>query len=134
MRLVNLIKREIGDISEAHAVVVAVSKLPYYLLGRKFTLLTDAMPLRHLFGVVPWDPAVRQSPRLGRWALSLANFEFEVIHVPGPKMVVADYLSRFNNNSVPDDQVEKGYANPWRCDSWNPNRIPDLTTAPRGIR
>jgi transposase InsO family protein len=116
---------------EAHAVVVAVSKLRYYLLGRKFTLLTDAMPLRQLFGLVPWDPQVRQSPRLGRWALSLANFEFEVIHVPGPKMVVADYLSRLNNDSVPDDQVEKNYANPWRCTSWDTRHLPDLATARR---
>jgi hypothetical protein len=120
---------------EALAVVTAVTKLRYYLFGRKFTLLTDASALRQVFGEqVPAGAhgVLKHSPRMVRWALSLANYDFEIIHVPGQKMVVADYLSRENGDVAAAGQVGGGYANPWRCRSWKPSLVPEnLVSAPR---
>jgi hypothetical protein len=118
---------------EALAVVTAVTKLRYYLFG--ITLLMDASALRQVFGEAA--PAGAHgglhSPRMVRWALSLANYDFEIIHVPGKKMVVADYLSRENGDVAAAGQVGGGYANPWRCRSWSPSTVPgNLKSAPRG--
>lgn len=73
---------------ELLAVVWATKQFRCYLLGRKFTLVTDHAALKWMLSLR--DP----SSRLTRWALRLAEFEYVVTHKPGKKHTNADALSR----------------------------------------
>jgi hypothetical protein len=59
-----------------------------YLLGRKFTIVTDHRPLTWIFSVK--DP----SSRLLRWRLRLEEFDYEVKYKKGSSNTNADALSR----------------------------------------
>ncbi|OMJ11808.1 Transposon Ty3-I Gag-Pol polyprotein, partial [Smittium culicis] len=73
---------------EGLAVSWAVSHFHYYLYGRKFNIVTDHSALVQLF--------TKDIPRgrVGRWALKLRNYDFEIIHKDGSKNP-ADFLSRY---------------------------------------
>ncbi|KAK5862983.1 hypothetical protein PBY51_000047 [Eleginops maclovinus] len=73
---------------ECLAIRWAVGALRYYLLGRPFTLYSDHAPLQWLHRMKD------ANARITRWYLALQPFNFKVIHRPGNRMVVADFLSR----------------------------------------
>ncbi|XP_073688694.1 von Willebrand factor A domain-containing protein 5A-like [Garra rufa] len=73
---------------EALAIKWAVLELRYYLLGRKFTLVTDHAPLQWM------AQAKDTNARLTCWFLSLQDFHFEVRHRAGAANANADGLSR----------------------------------------
>ncbi len=74
---------------EALAVKWAVLELRYYLLGRKFTLLTDHAPLQ-------WMARAKDTnARVTRWFLALQDFCFIVRHRAGASNANAEGLSRF---------------------------------------
>lgn len=77
---------------ESLALVWGVEKFSEYLRGMEsFILETDHKPLVSLFGV----KALTDLPlRLQRFGLRLMPFRFEIRHVPGKTLVVADHLSR----------------------------------------
>jgi hypothetical protein len=78
---------------EAYAIVWSVTRLKQFLLGAKFTLQTDHKPLTFLFSPkVPLPKNV--SARIGRWAIQLMAYDFEIKHLPGSQMAHADALSR----------------------------------------
>ena len=68
-----------------------VDKFREYLLGARFTVLTDNNPLAYL-----------NSSKLGaieqRWVSSLASFDFDVVYRSGKSNVAADGLSRLPND------------------------------------
>ena len=70
---------------EAHATTWACEKFASYVLGKKFTIETDHKPLVPLLG--------NKTPRILRFRLRLAHFEYEIFHVPGKSLVMADTLS-----------------------------------------
>ncbi|KAL0176818.1 hypothetical protein M9458_029148, partial [Cirrhinus mrigala] len=73
---------------EALAIKWAVLELRYYLLGRKFTLVTDHAPLQ-------WMARAKDTnARVTRWFLALQDFHFEVPHRAGVTNTNADGLSR----------------------------------------
>ncbi|KAI2645215.1 Retrovirus-related Pol polyprotein from transposon 17.6 [Labeo rohita] len=73
---------------EALAVKWAVLERRYYLLGRKFTLVTDHAPLQ-------WMARAKDTnTRVTRWFLALQDFHFEVRHRAGASHANADGLSR----------------------------------------
>ncbi len=73
---------------EALAVKWAVLELRYYLLGRKFTLITDHAPLQ-------WMARAKDTnARVTRWFLALQDFHFVVRHRAGTANANADGLSR----------------------------------------
>ncbi len=73
---------------EALAVKWAVLELRYYLLGRKFTLVTDHAPLQ-------WMARAKDTnARVTRWFLALQDFHFAVRHRAGAAHANADGLSR----------------------------------------
>ncbi len=73
---------------EALAVKWAVLELKYYLLGRKFTLITDHAPLQ-------WMARAKDTnARVTRWFLALQDFHFDVRHRAGTAYANADGLSR----------------------------------------
>ncbi len=73
---------------EALVIKWAVLELRYYLLGRKFTLLTDHAPLQ-------WMARAKDTnARVTRWFLALQDFWFIVRHRAGASNANADGLSR----------------------------------------
>ena len=73
---------------EALAIKWALQELCYYLLGRRFTLVTDQAPLQ-------WMARAKDSnARITRWFLSLQDFCFDVSHRSGKQHGKADGLSR----------------------------------------
>ena len=73
---------------ECLAIKWALETLKYYLLGRRFTLVTDHSPLQ-------WMAKNKETNgRVTRWFLSLQPFNFSVIHRPGRHHGNADALSR----------------------------------------
>ena len=75
--------------------------LKYYLLGRKFTLITDNAPLEWMAGGKDTNGHVTC------WFLSLQRFSFSVIHRSGVQHGNADALSMNNANlslSTPSSQ------------------------------
>ena len=83
---------------ECFAIVYALGKFRPYLLGSKFTLYTDHKPLSSLF------VSSMKNARIQRWSVMLSEYDFEIKHKAGTKMVQADFLSR---NPQPREQVEE---------------------------
>jgi transposase InsO family protein len=73
---------------EAYGIVFSVLKLRKYLFGQHFTVETDHRNLM-------WIEKA-ESPKVIRWNLSLANYDFDIEHIPGVTNVVADGLSRLH--------------------------------------
>ena len=74
-----------------------------YLLGKRFTLLTDHKPLE-----VIYSPRSRPSARIERWVLRLQSYDYTVRHVPGKKNI-ADVLSPlpYDDNQTASDGDEE---------------------------
>lgn len=73
---------------ECYAVVWAVKLLRTYLYGRRFTVVTDHSALKWLM------TAKQLAGRLHRWAITLQDYNFEIVHTPGKLNSVPDALSR----------------------------------------
>jgi RNase H-like domain found in reverse transcriptase/Reverse transcriptase (RNA-dependent DNA polymerase)/Integrase zinc binding domain/Integrase core domain/SCAN domain len=89
---------------ECLGLLIIVTKLKYYLLGRRFILLMDAQPLIYL------KTKSSTSAKLLRWSLRLAEYEFDISHVAGKRMITSDYLSRYidyQNENVTGDAVSQ---------------------------
>jgi len=80
---------------EALAVVFTTDHFRAYLLGRKFTLITDHSALRWLHSLEP-------KGRLGRWVMALQEYSFDVQHRPGISHRNADASSRLPTHSPVD--------------------------------
>ncbi|GFS26157.1 polyprotein [Elysia marginata] len=77
---------------EGLGVIFGVKKFHKFLYGRKFTIFTDHKPLLGLFGEHKSLPE-HASPRVQRWAITLAAYDYELKYKPGSEMS-ADGLSR----------------------------------------
>ena len=73
---------------ECLAIIWAVQKLAYYLLGSSFILQCDHQALKYL------RTATYTNSRITRWLLILHEFYFEVQYIKGEHNVIADCLSR----------------------------------------
>lgn len=73
---------------ELLAVVWSVKYFRCYLYGRSFALYTDHSAIKWLLSIKD------ASSRLTRWALKLAEYDYQVFHKPGVKNTNADCLSR----------------------------------------
>uniref|UniRef100_A0A183CP15 RNA-directed DNA polymerase n=1 Tax=Globodera pallida TaxID=36090 RepID=A0A183CP15_GLOPA len=90
---------------EALALVFAVKKFHRMIFGRKFTLLTDHKPLLAIFGSKKGIPIYAAS-RLQRWALIMANYDFEIRYTNTTSFGQADVLSRLiTNYPRPEEDV-----------------------------
>ncbi len=81
---------------ELLALVFALEKFRHYVLGTRFTLVTDHEPntkVQTQSSVFSW------TGRKARWAQFLQSYDYELIYKPG-KGNVADPLSRKPHNSV----------------------------------
>ncbi|GJR94313.1 reverse transcriptase domain-containing protein [Tanacetum coccineum] len=82
---------------ELMAVLFAFDKFRSYLILSKTIVHTDHSALRHLF------KKQDAKPRLIRWIILLQEFDIEIKDRKGTKNVVADHLSRLENNETSDD-------------------------------
>jgi hypothetical protein len=71
---------------EGYAIFHCIQKLDHYLMGRQFTVETDHRNLVYM--------ANSATPKVVRWRLRLAEYDFVVQHIAGVDNVVADGLSR----------------------------------------
>ncbi|KAK0598331.1 hypothetical protein LWI29_033736 [Acer saccharum] len=73
---------------EMAAVVHCLDTWRHYLLGTKFTVMTDNMANTY------FKTQKKLTPKQARWQEFLAEFDFEWVHRPGRQNQVADALSR----------------------------------------
>ena len=77
---------------EALAIHYGTQYFRLYLLGRKFTIVTDHNALR-------WLNTIEPKGRLARWLMDLQEFEFSVHHRAGKSHGNADALSRLSSDT-----------------------------------
>ena len=73
---------------ELFAILSGVRHFRHYLLNTKFLIRTDNKACTYVLR------KSELSPRLARWAVQLADYDYEIIHTPGRHNHVADALSR----------------------------------------
>lgn len=126
---------------ECLAVVWAVEHFRRYLEGYHFTVITDHSSLRWLHNLK------NPSGRVGRWALRLQGYDYEIIHRAGKMNVVPDALSRMfedefhdddenGNNVVSSSVIEEEIAeiDVKNNDAWYDRRLNDVRTSPQKWR
>lgn len=71
-----------------------ISKFRIYLLGTKFTLITDSYSTAYIIN------KAKMNRKFARYVIDLAPFEFVPVHRPGKQNVIADHLSRYPLNDL----------------------------------
>ena len=75
------------------AVIFGIRKFHQYLFGQKFKIFTHHKPLLGMFKADKAVPSMA-SPRIQRWALLLAGYDYDLTYREGSKNGNADGLSR----------------------------------------
>jgi len=89
---------------EALATTWACEKFSTYLIGKMFDVETDHKPLVPLLNTKHLDDL---PPRILRFRLRLAKFQFAAYHIPGKYMYTADALSRSPCSDQGDSELEE---------------------------
>jgi hypothetical protein len=89
---------------ETLAVVEALKRFSFYLLGLHFTIVTDCAAVRYTFSKRDLIP------RIARWWLQVQQYDFEIVHRPGTAMRHADALSR---GALPIAEVSQVTVTDW---------------------
>lgn len=84
---------------ECYAIISSIGKLRHYLVGSKFTIYTDHLPLRSLF------TADMRNPRIQRWAIILEEYDCDIQYTTGKNNVNADMLSRIRGEPSTIDET-----------------------------
>ena len=110
---------------EMLAIVFACEKFRPYIMGSHVIVHTDHAPIKYLMS------KKEAKPRLIRWVLILQEFDLEIKNKKGCDNVIADHLSRVEQNETekeeaelienfPDEQLFKvSFQIPWYADIVN---------------
>ena len=97
-------EKRYAQIEEALASTWACEKFRNYILGRPFILESDHKPLIPLLNSKHLDDL---PPRILRFRLRMAKYEYQAQHVPGKHLYAADALSRAPDpNCIHDTELE----------------------------
>lgn len=105
---------------ECLAVIRSIEKFRPYIEGTKFKVITDHASLLWLTNLK--DP----SGRVGRWALRLQAYDYELVHRKGTFMVVADALSRAVCTLTHPDTKDRWYDDLFKKISQCPSDYPQF--------
>lgn len=92
---------------EGLAIVFAMQRFHRYLAGRHVTVTTDHQPLLGIMGPKAPVPAVL-SPRMTRWCVKLAAYDYELVYRAGRHNQNADALSRLPLRESEDEPRPPG--------------------------
>ena len=110
---------------ELLAVVNFTRHFKHYLLGQKFTIITDHRALQWLHNFKDPDALT------ARWLEKLAAFDYEVVHRPGKSIGHADGLSRTPLRAFIAIATEDPAANAPEDDQEWPNRTNESPLDPK---
>lgn len=79
---------------EMLAIVFALMKLRFYLIGNKFEIETDHAALTFLMS------SKFTNNRIYRWSLLIQEYDFNISHIKGKNNIVADAFSRKDNHEL----------------------------------
>ena len=79
---------------ECLAVVYGMPRFHHFLYGRTFTVISDHKP----FEVILHKPLHCAPPRIQRMMTKIQGYDFTVTYIPGPKVIMADTLSRITES------------------------------------
>ncbi len=98
---------------EAYAIIHAVDKLRYLLVGRHFTLRTDHRNLLWM--------SQAKNHMIQRWFTSLFLYDFDIVYIPGPENKIADALSRLNIdvNVTPEMPSQETGTEAYTCNAFS---------------
>lgn len=92
---------------EATAIVEAVRKWRLFLIGRRFTIVTDQQAVSFMFNVR--HSSKIKNDKILRWRLDLSEYQYDIMYRPGVNNIPCDTLSRvcsaatsFVHNSLED--------------------------------
>ena len=92
---------------ETLAILFGVKKFHQFLYGHPFTLTTDHKPLESLLSAEKGVPPFA-APRVQRWALTLAAYEYTIRYKAGKQNDNADALSRLPLATMPQNIPQPG--------------------------
>ena len=85
---------------EALAIIFRVKHYHQYLYARKFVILSDHQPLKHILSESKATPAMA-SARIQRWAILLGGYHYRIEYKPGQQNGNADAFSRLPLSTTP---------------------------------
>ena len=85
---------------EVFAILEAMCRLDYLVMGHEVTIFTDHANLVYLYGPYGLNPGISRhtASKLMRWALKLSAFRYIVEHLPGERKAWDDMLTRWAVN------------------------------------
>src|SRR2546421_5417225 len=108
---------------ELLAIVDACKHFQHILLGNHFTIITDNSSLKTLLS----KPIKLLNNRQTHWIEILSPFDFEILHIPGSKNIIADALSRLHEkDSLPPPSPSTTSSSPSIISKMNNDQYPYL--------
>ena len=77
---------------EAYAIVESLKYWKHYLLGRRFTLITDQRSVSFMFDNSKHGKI--KNDKIARWRVDLSDYNYDIVYRPGKENRCADALSR----------------------------------------
>lgn len=84
---------------ELLSIIHCLKKFRIYLLGHRFTIITDNKALTFL------HKCHLSNARITRWILSIQEYDFDIVHCKGKENIVADILSRNPEDAMDSSDV-----------------------------
>ncbi|TYJ99689.1 Transposon Ty3-G Gag-Pol polyprotein [Cucumis melo var. makuwa] len=91
-------------VRELMVVVLSVQKWRHYLLGRKFTIMSDQKALKFLL------EQREVQPQFQKWLTTLLGYDFEILYQPGLQNKAADALSRMDTTPELQTMTTTGFV------------------------